>query len=232
MVPNPLLDAMRGLGVNDIVFSSTCATYGVPTEVPISEAHPQNPVNPYGYSKLKVEQMLREWGESYGLRSCALRYFNAAGADPEGEIGEVHDPETHLVPNVLRAVMGKQAELNVYGTDYDTEDGTCVRDYIHVSDLADAHLLALEALSDQEGAQAYNLGTAKGHSVMDVIESVERVTGLSVSVKIMERRKGDPPVLVADASKAKAELGWAPKYDDIDTIVETAYRWAKSRVLE
>jgi UDP-glucose-4-epimerase GalE len=208
-----------------MVFSSSCATYGVPVEVPISEAHPQNPVNPYGETKLAVEKILHWYGVAYGIRFAALRYFNAAGADPEGEIGEDHDPETHLIPLAIEAALGRRGELSIYGTDYPTPDGTAVRDYVHVADLADAHWLALRHLSDQGGALRLNLGTGRGHSVREVIAAVEKVSGRSVPAREMARRAGDPPALVADARAAASVLGWRPAYPALETIVEHALRW-------
>lgn len=220
-----LLDAMLDAGVKTIVFSSTCATYGDPERLPLSEDHPQAPVNPYGESKLFVEKILRWYGEAYGLKWAALRYFNAAGADPEGEAGEVHSPETHLIPLVLFAAMGRGPRLRVLGTDYATEDGTAVRDYIHVTDLAAAHLKALEHLKGGGGGLAANLGTGQGYSVRQVIETVERVTGLSVPQEEAPRRAGDPPALVADASMATRLLDWQPQFSSIESIVETAFNF-------
>jgi UDP-glucose-4-epimerase GalE len=220
-----LLDAMVDRGVRDIVFSSTCATYGEPTHVPISEDHPQRPVNPYGESKLAVEKMLHWYHGAYGIRFAALRYFNAAGADPEGELGEEHDPETHLIPLAIKAALGKAPELSIFGTDYPTPDGTAVRDYIHVADLADAHISALQHLAKGSDALRLNLGTGRGQSVREVIAAVEKVSGRKVPGREVGRRAGDPPELVADPRRAREVLGWQPKYDDIETIVEHAYRW-------
>jgi UDP-arabinose 4-epimerase len=220
-----LLDAMIDNGVRDIVFSSTCATYGEPTKVPISEDHPQNPVNPYGESKLAVEKILHWYQGAYPLRFAALRYFNAAGADPDGEIGEDHDPETHLIPLAIEAALGRRSGLDIYGTDYPTPDGTAIRDYIHVADLAQAHLLALDALMGGTTRLRLNLGTGQGQSVREVVAAVERASGRKVPVREAGRRAGDPPALVADARQAAAVLGWQPKYSDIDTIVEHAFRW-------
>ncbi|MCY3020458.1 MAG: UDP-glucose 4-epimerase GalE [Planctomycetota bacterium] len=220
-----LLNAMQDCGVKTIVFSSTCATYGEPQHVPISESHPQRPINPYGEAKLAVERMLHWYGGAYGLRSCALRYFNAAGADEDGENGEDHDPETHLIPLVIFAVQGKRSHVDIYGTDYPTPDGTAIRDYIHVVDLADAHVRALRHLLDGKGSLALNLGTGKGNSVREVIAAVERVSGKKVPARETGRRAGDPPALVADARRANEVLGWKPRYTDIATIVEHAWRW-------
>jgi UDP-arabinose 4-epimerase len=224
-----LLDAMVDHGVRDIVFSSTCATYGVPVAVPITEDHPQKPINPYGESKLAVERILHWYQGAYGLRYAALRYFNAAGADPDGEIGEDHDPETHLIPLAIGAALGRAPALQVFGTDYPTPDGTAIRDYIHVADLADAHLLALERLGQGEKALALNLGTGKGQSVREVVASVEKISGRKVPRVEVGRRAGDPPALVADPSRAAEALGWRAKYTEIDTIVEHAFRWAERR---
>jgi UDP-glucose-4-epimerase GalE len=212
-------------GVKTLVFSSTCATYGNPIEVPIGETHPQNPINPYGESKLMVEKMLKWYDGAYGLKWAALRYFNAAGADPEGEIGEDHDPETHLIPLVIDAALGKRPNIGIFGTDYPTPDGTAIRDYIHVNDLADAHIRAQKHLQKGGQSVALNLGTGKGNSVREVIAAVERVSGKKVPVKEQPRRAGDPPALVANASKAFELLGWKPQYANIDTIVEHAWKW-------
>ncbi|MBN1380400.1 MAG: UDP-glucose 4-epimerase GalE [Deltaproteobacteria bacterium] len=220
-----LLDAMRSAGVKMLVFSSTCATYGMPQEIPISESHPQEPINPYGMTKLIIERMLADYERAYGLSWCALRYFNAAGADPEGEIGEWHDPETHLIPLVLDAAIGKRPAISVFGTDYSTPDRTCIRDYIHVTDLAQAHYLALEYLQSGGTSGAFNLGNGHGHSVKEIIECVHSVTGRDIPVTYEARRAGDPHVLVGSADKAREVLGWKPHYADIDTIVKTAWNW-------
>jgi UDP-glucose-4-epimerase GalE len=219
-----LLEAMHDAGIKRLVFSSTCATYGVPERVPISEDNPQNPINPYGRSKLTVEWMLQDSARAWGLGACALRYFNACGAAADGSIGEDHDPETHLIPLVLFAALGKQAAINVFGTDYPTPDGTCIRDYIHVDDLASAHRLAIEAV--QPGIfTAYNLGTGKGYSVREVIAAAQRVTGKSIPVRESQRRPGDPPALVADASKVLSALNWRAQWTEIDEIVRSAWQW-------
>jgi UDP-arabinose 4-epimerase len=220
-----LLDAMVDNGVRDIVFSSTCATYGEPLQVPISEDHPQNPVNPYGESKLAVEKILHWYQGAYALRFAALRYFNAAGADPDGDVGEDHDPETHLIPLAIEAALGRRPGLDIYGTDYATPDGTAIRDYIHVADLAEAHLLALDRLQGGTARLQLNLGTGRGHSVREVVAAVETVSRRKVPVREVGRRAGDPPALVADARAAAAALGWKPKYPEIATIVEHAFRW-------
>lgn len=219
-----LLQAMHDAGVGKLVFSSTCATYGLPRSSLLDEEHPQVPVNPYGASKLMVERMIQDFCAAHSLSAIALRYFNAAGADPEGELGEVHDPETHLIPNVLRALTGEIGALQLYGQDYDTPDGTCVRDYIHVNDLADAHLRALNHLSHHSGWAAYNLGTGAGNSVLEVIRTVEEVSGRKVPVEQHPRRPGDPSYLVADASRARTHLGWEPHFS-LRQSVEHAWAW-------
>ena len=220
-----LLDAMLDAGVRDIVFSSTCATYGEPRAVPIAEDHPQSPVNPYGETKLAVEKILRWYSQAYGLRYAALRYFNAAGADPDGEVGEDHDPETHLIPLAIEAALGTRGALDIYGTDYPTPDGTAIRDYIHVADLAEAHVLALAKLRAGAGELLLNLGTGRGHSVRTVVSTVAKVAGRAVPFREVGRRAGDPPELVADARKAAELLGWKPRHADLDVIVEHAFRW-------
>jgi UDP-glucose-4-epimerase GalE len=223
-----LLDAMREAGVDKIVFSSTCATYGTPDSVPIRETAPQLPVNPYGETKLAIERVLRWYGEAYGLRSVSLRYFNAAGADPDGEIGELHEPETHLVPLVLQAALGQRAQIDIYGTDYPTPDGTAVRDYIHVQDLAEAHLCAIEHLADGGESAALNLGTGRGHSVREVVRGAESVSGRPIACRDTARRLGDPPALVADPSLAAELLGWRARLSDLETILRTALAWHMS----
>ncbi len=220
-----LLEAMRTSAVRHIVFSSTCATYGIPDRVPIPESAPQRPVNPYGESKLMVERMLHWYGGAHGFTHAVLRYFNAAGADPEGEIGEDHRPETHLIPLVLQAALGERAQIDVLGTDYPTSDGTAVRDYIHVQDLAEAHVKALDLLLKGGLSITVNLGTGAGHSVREVIAAAERVTGRRVPRREAPRRFGDPPVLVADPARAGELLGWKPKLSDLDTILKTAWAW-------
>jgi UDP-arabinose 4-epimerase len=223
------LGAMREAGVTDIVFSSTCATYGDPLHLPLDESHPQNPVNPYGDSKLFIEKVLRWYGEAYGLRWVALRYFNAAGADVEGEIGEAHDPETHLIPQVIQAAKGDRPEMSIFGTDYDTPDGTAIRDYIHVDDLAKAHILAIEHLGKGRESGAFNLGTGQGYSVRDIINAVERHGGRKVPAREKGRRAGDPERLTACAERARQILGWRPDHD-LDTIVATAWTWEMRKV--
>lgn len=217
-----LLDACRSEGIDMLVFSSSCATYGIPDVLPITEAAPQWPINPYGRTKLVVEQVLADYAHAYGSRHIALRYFNAAGADPDGEIGERHDPETHLIPLALMAAAGRTGALEVFGDDYDTPDGTCIRDYIHVTDLARAHVLALRHLLNGGDSLALNLGSGTGNSIHEVIGSVERVTGREVPHVIRPRRPGDPPVLYADPHLAKERLGFETELSDIDTIVGTA----------
>jgi len=220
-----LLSAMRRAKCRNIVFSSTCATYGVPKELPLREDHPQKPINPYGWTKLMMEQTLSDFDTAYGIRHAALRYFNAAGADPDGEIGEDHDPETHLIPLVIAATQGRRGHVEIFGTDYDTPDGTCIRDYIHVADLAVAHIQALEYLQDKDESLVVNLGTGNGQTVREVIRAVEKVSGKATPVKEGPRRPGDPPGLYAYADKAYQLLGWKPQYGDIETIVGTAWNW-------
>jgi len=220
-----LLEAMLHVGVKTIVFSSTAAVYGNPVKTPIEETHPQSPINPYGDTKLFIERALHWHRVAHGLKWVALRYFNAAGADPEGEIGEDHTPESHLIPLVIYAALGKRKQIDIFGTDYPTPDGTAVRDYIHVTDLADAHLKALNHLTKGGESMIFNLGTGSGYSVREVIQMVERVTGKPVPKKEAPRRAGDPPVLVASSEKAKKILKWEMKYSGLDKIVETAWRW-------
>lgn len=220
-----LLNVMKRHGCSRIIFSSTCATYGEPEKVPITEDMVQNPINPYGMTKLMVEKIFKDYQRAYGLQFAVLRYFNAAGADPDGEIGESHNPETHLIPLVLDAASGKREDIKVFGTDYDTADGSCVRDYIHVTDLADAHLRALHYLEEGNPGDFFNLGNTIGTSVLEVIESVKRVTGKEFPVIQSGRRAGDPAKLVGGSDKARKVLGWDPKYRDIDTIVAHAWKW-------
>ena len=222
-----LLEAMRAAQIDRLVFSSTCATYGLPDAGPVGEDQPQRPVSAYGQSKAMVEQILRDCGHAYGMRSVSLRYFNAAGADPAGEIGEAHDPETHLIPLVLRAAHDPDAPISVYGSDHPTADGTCVRDYVHVQDIANAHVLALEHLDQGQGVCAFNLGTGQGHSVREIIDTARRVTGRDIATLEAPARPGDPPALVADASLARKVLGWRTEWSDIDAIIETAWRWER-----
>jgi len=220
-----VLDAMRACDVRRIVFSSTCATYGIPRSLPIREDQPQEPINPYGESKRVAERALHWYGLAHGVRSVALRYFNAAGADLDGEIGEEHEPETHLVPLAIGAALGRQPPLQVCGTDYPTPDGTAVRDYVHVCDLADAHVRALGYLLAGGDSAALNLGTGSGHSVREVVAAVERVARRAVPARDVARRAGDPPSLIADPARARDLFGWAPQCSDLETMVDTAWRW-------
>ncbi len=222
-----LLDRCRRNGIQKFVFSSSCATYGEPTQVPIPEDAPQNPVNPYGHTKLAFERALADYAAAHPFGFCTLRYFNAAGAAADGSIGEDHTPETHLVPLAFRAAQGKIPHVTVFGADYPTPDGTCVRDYVHVEDLATAHALALDKIAPGSKL-AYNVGLGRGYSVREVIAAVETVTGLKVPVKEGPRRAGDPPVLVANADKIRRELGWSAKYDNLRAILDTAWRWHQS----
>jgi UDP-glucose 4-epimerase len=222
-----LLEAMVRHGVDKFIFSSTAAIFGEPQYTPIDEAHPKAPINPYGASKLMVEQMLGDMGRAHGLRAVCLRYFNAAGADPAGEMGERHDPETHLIPLVLQAASGRRPHISVFGRDYDTPDGTCVRDYIHVNDLCQAHLRALEHLAGGAASAAFNLGNGQGFSVQEVIDTARQVTGRDIPVVDAERRPGDPAVLVADSQQAREVLGWAPQFAHLATIVEHAWNWER-----
>jgi UDP-glucose 4-epimerase len=209
-----------------MIFSSSAAVFGEPEYVPIDERHPQRPINPYGFSKYVIERALGDYDRAYGLRSVRLRYFNAAGADPAGRIGERHEPESHLIPLVLQVASGRRAELAVFGTDYDTPDGTCVRDYIHVLDVCDAHLLALDRLhAGAPGAPAYNLGNGSGFSVQEVIDCARRVTGTEIARQYAPRRPGDPAKLVADSRLARSELGWKPRYGELQTIIAHAWNW-------
>src|SRR5690606_18263289 len=226
-----LLTALRVGGVDKLVFSSSCATYGAPDRLPIDEHHPQRPVNPYGHSKQMIEQMLGDYGRAYGLRSIALRYFNVAGADPDGEIGEDHDPETHLIPLAIETALKRREALYIFGDDYPTPDGTAVRDYIHVVDLAVAHLRALEYLESGGACTACNLGTGRGYSVREIVTAVERLTGCELDASIAPRRAGDPPALVAAPDRAHELLGWRPTCSDLETIVGSATRWIRAHVL-
>lgn len=222
-----LLERVRRLGIPRFVFSSTCATYGVPTKVPITEDESQSPINPYGNTKLCFEKMLADYAAAYPLGFTALRYFNASGAAADGTIGEDHTPETHLIPLVLQVALGQRPHIEIFGTDYPTPDGTCVRDYIHVEDLAEAHLLALEAIKPHDG-RFYNVGIGTGYSVREVIRTAEEVTGKKIAVKEGPRRPGDPPALVAGGDKIRRELGWMPKYTQLRPIIETAWNWHKA----
>jgi UDP-glucose 4-epimerase len=222
-----LLEAMRAAGVKQIVFSSTTATYGIPARVPITEEEPQKPINPYGFAKLVIERALADYAAAYGLAYVALRYFNAAGASPDGDLGEDHEPETHLIPIVLQVALGQREQITIFGDDYPTPDGTCIRDYIHVDDLGAAHVLALAHLKPGHGLQL-NLGTGRGHSVREVIEACRRVTGHAIPEVLGPRRPGDPAELVADSRQAQRTLKWQPQYPDIDSIVRTAWKWHSS----
>ncbi len=224
-----LLEALAAAGVSQIVFSSSCSTYGIPDELPITETHPQRPINPYGETKVAVERMLAERERTHGLRSVVFRYFNAAGADPSGEIGEWHDPETRLIPLVLDAALGRRDAVLICGTDYPTPDGTCIRDYIHVSDIADAHVLGLEHLAASQPGDVFNLGNGAGFSVREVIATAERVTGRPIPQRVAPRRPGDPPALVGSSEKARRVLDWAPRLGGLETIIATAWRWHRRR---
>jgi UDP-arabinose 4-epimerase len=224
-----LLDAMVRAGVSSIVFSSSCAIYGASDNVPISEYTAPNPINPYGFSKLVCERMMGDFGRAHGMKSARLRYFNAAGADPAAEIGEDHDPEAHLIPLVLDAASGRRPDVTVFGTDYPTPDGTAVRDYVHVEDLARAHVLALQHLLDNGDTIAVNLGTGRGVSVRQVVDTARRITGRKIVARDASRRPGDPPVLVADPRRASEVLGWTPQYSDLAAIIADAWRWHNKR---
>lgn len=224
-----LLDAMRTAGVNRFIFSSTCATYGEPLTIPIAEDHPQAPVNPYGRTKWMIEKILKDYDDAYGLKSVTLRYFNAAGADPDGGIGEDHNPETHLIPLVLDATAGKRKNITVYGSDYATPDGTCIRDYIHVTDLAHAHVSALKYVIEKNESNFFNLGNGNGFSVMEVITAAKNITGRKIEALKGARRAGDPAILIGSSEKAKTVLGWKPQFAELSTILETAWRWHQQR---
>jgi UDP-glucose 4-epimerase len=224
-----LLEAMEAASIKNFVFSSTCATYGVPNQVPIPEDHPQNPINPYGATKLMVERILTDFDVAYGLKSVRFRYFNAAGADPTGILGEDHNPETHLIPLVLQTALGKRESVSIFGTDYPTPDGTCIRDYIHVSDLADAHVLGLEYLLKGQDSAVFNLGNGNGFSVREVIDTATKITGKQIKVVECDRRAGDPPALIGSGDRAKQILGWKPKYPDLDNILTHAWAWHQKR---
>jgi UDP-glucose-4-epimerase GalE len=224
-----LLEAMRSHEVNFIVFSSTCATYGIPGSVPISESAPRNPVNPYGVTKMVIERILEDYGRAHGLRFVALRYFNAAGADPDGTIGEWHDPETHLIPRLFEAALGRVEGAQIYGDDYPTKDGTCIRDYIHVTDLGTAHVAAIDYLLSGNSSDSFNLGTGQGRSVLEVLEQAMRATGTRFAVRKMPRRTGDPPALVADPRKANSILRWSACHSGIDEIVASAWNWHRKQ---
>ncbi len=224
-----LLQAMLAHDVKRFIFSSTAATFGEPHYTPIDEAHPQDPINPYGRSKLFIEQALADFDRAHGLRSVCLRYFNAAGADPDGQLGERHDPETHLIPLVLQAASGRRPHIGVFGRDYDTPDGTCIRDYIHITDLCSAHALALRHLLAGGASQNFNLGNGQGFSVQEVIDTARRVTGRQIAIVDGPRRPGDPARLVADSRRAREVLGWQPAYPELQTIIAHAWQWEKNQ---
>jgi UDP-glucose-4-epimerase GalE len=220
-----LLNSLLANGVKHFIFSSSCATYGIPDRIPIDEKHPQQPISPYGKSKFMVEEILKDYSAAYPFDFMSLRYFNAAGADPEGETGENHDPETHLIPLVLDVAKGRSKSIKVFGTDYDTDDGSCIRDYIHVTDLADAHVLALEKLLSGHKSDFINLGTGQGYSVLQVIDTASRITECEIPYKAIERRPGDPAVLIASNEKARQVLGWQPRHPELETIISSAWNW-------
>jgi UDP-glucose 4-epimerase len=224
-----LLEAMVDAGIKNFVFSSTCATYGMPQSMPLKEDHPQNPINPYGMTKLMVEKILADFDIAYDLKSVCFRYFNASGADPSGLLGEDHNPETHLIPLVLFAALGKRESVSIYGTDYETPDGTCIRDYIHVNDLAAAHILGLEYLLKSRKSDAFNLGNGGGFSVREVLDTARKVTGKEILALERDRRAGDPPVLVGSSEKARTILGWNPQYPDLENIISHAWKWHQRR---
>ena len=223
---NSLLNSLIGAGVKRVVFSSTCATYGTPVRIPIDETHPQKPINPYGWTKFMTERILESYDVAYGLKFVALRYFNAAGATER--CGEHHDPETHLIPNVLNAADGHLPFVSVFGSDYDTPDGTCIRDYIHIADLGDAHIRALDYLEKGNDSEFINLGNGRGFSVLEVIDAARKVTGRTIEISMEPQRPGDPPRLIADARKALEVLGWKPEYPDLETIIGTAWDWKQA----
>ncbi len=220
-----LLECMLQKGIKSFVFSSSCATYGNPQRIPLDEEHPQKPINPYGKTKYMIEEVLQDYDAAYDLKFFSLRYFNAAGADPDGQTGEKHDPETHLIPLVLDVASGKRQAIKVFGTDYDTKDGTCIRDYIHVTDLAQAHILAIEKLLGSSPSDFYNLGTGQGYSVLEIIKKAEEITGEKITIEKTARREGDPPVLVASNQKALNQFGWQAEHSSIDEIIQTAWNW-------
>lgn len=224
-----LLNTMLDNNINNIVFSSTAAVYGEPKIIPITEDCPKNPTNVYGKTKLIIENILEDYSKAYGLKYIALRYFNACGADPIGDIGEDHNPETHLIPLVLQTCAGKRKSIKIFGQDYPTKDGTCIRDYIHVNDLANAHILAIQSLSNGHKSDVYNLGNGNGFSVKEIIDTAEKVTRIKISKEIADRRSGDPAILIANSDKIKKDLGWKPKYTDVNEIIQTAWNWHKNR---
>ncbi len=224
-----LLEAMVAASINTFVFSSTCALYGIPKSIPLVEDHPQDPISPYATTKWMVERILADFDKAYGLKSVCFRYFNAAGADPTGLLGEDHAPETHLIPLVLFAALGKLESVSIFGTDYPTRDGTCIRDYIHVTDLAQAHVLGLDYLLKEGDSDVFNLGNGSGFSVREVIETAKKVTGKEIQIVERDRRPGDPPVLVGSSDKAKKALGWRPEYANLNDIVAHAWQWHQKR---
>ncbi len=226
-----LLNAMARHQVKNFIFSSSAAIFGEPKYTPIDEIHPQNPINPYGRSKWMVEQLLPDYDRAFGIRSVCLRYFNAAGADPDGKLGERHEPETHLIPLILDVAAGRLSALKLFGTDYDTPDGTCIRDYVHITDLCDAHLLAVNYLRNKGQSECFNLGSNSGYSVRQVIETAEKIVGKSIPLQIEKKREGDPACLVADSTKAKSLLGWSPKYTQLEAIIAHAWKWEVSRII-
>jgi UDP-glucose-4-epimerase GalE len=234
LAPSCILPRMltSAFDCRNFVLSSSCATYGIPDFLPLTEDHAQRPVNPYGYSKLVVEQMLKHAEAAHGIRHVALRYFNAAGADPEGELGEMHDPETHLVPLILFAAMGRYPSVQIFGTDYPTSDGSCIRDYVHVSDLADAHVAALDWLLGGKPSSSFNLGTGRGFSVREVIRTTEEIIGRPITTEICPRRAGDPPILISDASRARDQLGWKPRFPALAQQIEHAWKWVQDGMLK
>ena len=225
-----LLNVMKNFGCKYFIFSSTCATYGNPEYTPLDENHPQSPINPYGQSKLMIEKILSDYSNAYNFKYVSLRYFNAAGADVDCEIGESHDPETHLIPLILDAAIGKREDIKVFGTDYDTPDGSAIRDYIHVTDLAEAHILALEYLKNGNSSDVFNLGNGDGYSVLEVIEKAKQITKTDFKVTLVEKRVGDPAKLIGDATKAKKVLGWNPKFFGLEKILQTAWEWHKCKM--
>jgi len=225
-----LLKACAAFECKNIVFSSSCATYGIPARLPLTESDAQQPINPYGYTKVVVERMLRDVEAAHGIRRVALRYFNAAGADPDGELGELHEPETHLIPLVLLAAMGRRPSIKIYGDDYPTADGTCIRDYVHVSDLANAHVAAIDWLAAGKESDSFNLGNGRGFSVAEVVAASERITGLAIRAEMCSRRPGDPPILISDSTKAQQLLGWTPNFPTLDQQIAHAWRWFRDEL--
>ena len=223
-----LFKAMTISNVRSIIFSSSCAIYGLPISQPIVESNLKTPISPYGRTKLIIEEILKDFEIAYGIKSISLRYFNAAGADPDGEIGEIHDPETHLIPNLLKTAVGERKHLEIYGSNHETKDGTCVRDYIHINDLANAHVLALEKLLSDQKSNQYNLGTGKGYSIKEILNVAREITGEVIKYKMMSARIGDPPILVADSKKFRNETGWEPENSTVNKIILDAYKWEES----